>query len=691
MRHIITLLLLLLTVAAMTSGITAGAVAPLTMGKRSGDVCPSAESKFEDVETANKWFKEQELLDQTYPLSDGVTEEMAKQFKREWAETRNHTALMALAQAYLFGNDYIEPDLSAALEYIKAGVELGIPRAHALMGFLVATGRAPAIAGEGPLEELGRALLHYKFAEVADDPIGIAVMAYRTRYGRGVPRSCRQASELYSVLSERMAANQPDEAYLEFHPSYIDLNLDTLWSTPSSASMDDYLHHYEYLGDAGDANALSELGRYYMLAGTDKQDYARAREILQEAVGAGSAAAKAHLGYLYQHGLGVEKDPNEALRLYREAAAGNSSEGLTLLGRLYTRTDGPVEQDVPKGIELLEKATRVKKGGYPPASLELGDIYRDGRGTVKPNRVLAAERYSLASFGSKAALHELGMIQLDDNCELAVGLLKAAAEYGTTFSEVMDQGDSFFEAGQYAKALPRFELAAEMGNEVAQTNAAFMYLYDLTGDAVPLSSTEKSTATDEGTEGSVARIDKDEEEEEEERLARKYKYCFYYYKAKAQQEINMNKQLITDATKDVHQGDSFVRLGDMFYYGHGVAQNYTIAAGFYKHVAERNSQAAFNLGYMYQFGIGVPKDLYMAKRLYDSSSALVQNRLAVWPALVSVFVMHCHSYLAGNPDVAVMGLLGALLLPLLWYRHFREMRYIRVPRVRREQNQERDQ
>lgn len=697
---------------------------------------PVISKKYAEVKTADKWFREFEEFELTYPLSDGITAEQAAQFKKEWEETGNHTSLMALSQAYLFGNDEIEPNLPIAIEYITEGVKLGIPRAHALMGFLIATGRLPGDSDEDPIDLMSRAVIHYKFAEVADDKIGIAVMAYKARYGRGIPRSCRKAGELYSILSEQMAINQPDEMYFDFPPSFTDLNNYMLWSTPTEYTRDLYLQHLEAAGRTGNGNVLAEFGRYYMLSGTEDQNYVRANAILSEAAESGSPDAKAHLGYLYQYGLGVKKDVFEALRLYKESAAENSTFGLTLLGRLYARGDGPIKQDVKKGVEYLEKSLTIKGKDHAMARLELGDIYRDGRGGVPKNKGLAIEHYSKASFGSKAALHELGMLQLDDNCELAVAMLKSGAEFGATFSLLMDQALRFFYDEQFAKALPRFELVAEMGNEVAQTNSAFMYLYDLAGDELPSDKKpdavivgdeedkkevinenenenkveEKEKEIEEGKsedkneienenenenkkenvevenenenkgESELIPSEEELEKEERERLARKYKYCFYYYKARAQQDMaNQDLQVVTDSSKDIHQGDSFVRLGDMFYYGNGVEQNYTIAAGFYKQVSHRNSQAAFNLGYMYQFGIGVPQDLYMAKRMYDNSNKLVQNRLATWPALVAVFAMHCYSYSVNNPDVALMGFLGVLLVPLLYYRYFREMKYIQVP------------
>lgn len=46
--------------------------------------------------------------------------------------------------------------------------------------------------------------------------------------------------------------------------------------------------------------------------------------------------------------------------------------------------------------------------------------------------------------------------------------------------------------------------------------------------------------------------------------------------------------------------------------------NFVKAAKFYRQAADaRNAQAAFNLGYMHEHGIGLPKDEHIAKRMYD--------------------------------------------------------------------------
>ncbi len=52
-----------------------------------------------------------------------------------------------------------------------------------------------------------------------------------------------------------------------------------------------------------------------------------------------------------------------------------------------------------------------------------------------------------------------------------------------------------------------------------------------------------------------------------------------------------------------------VKLGDYYYYGYGTQVSYEAAAGQYRMASDKQSsaQAMFNLGYMYEQGLGLQK------------------------------------------------------------------------------------
>ena len=54
--------------------------------------------------------------------------------------------------------------------------------------------------------------------------------------------------------------------------------------------------------------------------------------------------------------------------------------------------------------------------------------------------------------------------------------------------------------------------------------------------------------------------------------------------------------------------------------------------------AQRNPQALFNLGFMHEYGAGLPQDLHLAKRHYDKAMAAHRDAFGpVWLALASLW------------------------------------------------------
>ena len=64
------------------------------------------------------------------------------------------------------------------------------------------------------------------------------------------------------------------------------------------------------------------------------------------------------------------------------------------------------------------------------------------------------------------------------------------------------------------------------------------------------------------------------------------------------------------------------RLGDMYYYGHGVLINYTAAAQQYR-LNLNDPQSCFNLAWLTERGLGVTQDREEARNLYARASRSV--------------------------------------------------------------------
>lgn len=89
--------------------------------------------------------------------------------------------------------------------------------------------------------------------------------------------------------------------------------------------------------------------------------------------------------------------------------------------------------------------------------------------------------------------------------------------------------------------------------------------------------------------------------------------------------------------------DSRVKMGDYYYKGIGTPIDYERAVLCYRVAAEFQSPLAYwNLGWMYENGIGVAKDFHLAKRSYDQ--ALNTDQDAYLPVKLSLIKMYTKYY-----------------------------------------------
>ena len=88
--------------------------------------------------------------------------------------------------------------------------------------------------------------------------------------------------------------------------------------------------------------------------------------------------------------------------------------------------------------------------------------------------------------------------------------------------------------------------------------------------------------------------------------------------------------------------ESFLRVGDCFYYGcGGLVRDRVEAAAFYQLAADlRNTHAIFNLGIMHEVGDGVQQDFHLAKRFYDMAASIdLDARL---PRTLALMLLNAH-------------------------------------------------
>ncbi len=105
------------------------------------------------------------------------------------------------------------------------------------------------------------------------------------------------------------------------------------------------------------------------------------------------------------------------------------------------------------------------------------------------------------------------------------------------------------------------------------------------------------------------------------------------------------------------------------------------AAQMYQRASDaRIGQASFNLGYMHEHGIGVEKDLFLAKRYYDfAKDHDIDGRVPAWLALVKWWVHYKADEYLGQEGVRELAavwesilasLLIAVLIGVILLTHF---------------------
>lgn len=166
-------------------------------------------------------------------------------------------------------------------------------------------------------------------------------------------------------------------------------------------------------------------------------------------------------------------------------------------------------------------------------------------------------------------------------------------------------------------------LAAERGYEVAQSNVAYLLDNDKKMlDHLPLIGTASSDQQEESSKEIIQGLDEKES-------------AFIYWTRSANQ----------------NNVDSRVKMGDYYFKGIGTPIDFEKAVSCYRLAAEtQGSPLAFwNLGWMYERGIGVAKDFHLAKRAYDQALNIDQDAyLPVKLSLIKMYVKYYWEWITGH-------------------------------------------
>ncbi|XP_053945464.1 protein sel-1 homolog 1 [Anastrepha ludens] len=576
-----------------------------------------------EIEAQTLYEKAMDMLSK--PRSD---KDLAYKLIIRAAEMKHLKARAELAWTHLLGH-YAELNFElAAAEFDELAKE-GVPEANMGLAFLYSVG----VGGKNVSQPL--ALIHLTLAALGEHTFAQMALGYRYLYGINVPTNCEKALMYYKKVAKKVAAK------VTFSNGPVVHRVRLLDESENPGSQEtEIVDYYQLLADKGDVQSQVGLGQLYYQGGKAiQQDHQKALEYFTKAANAGNAIGFAFLGKLYLEGSEfIIADNETAFKYFKKAAELGDPVGQSGLGLMYLKGLG-----VPKdSLKALNYFTQAADQGWVDGQLQLGNMYFTGNG-VKTDYKLALKYFNLASqsghvlaYYNLGIMHTYGMGMLR-SCPAAVEFFKNVAERGRWSTNMM-HAYSDYKRNRIDGAYMQYALLAELGYEVAQSNAAFVL-----------------------DRGDVS-IFHDRHEE----LIR----AFYYWKRAAGQGYSAAQ----------------VKLGDYYYYGWGTIVDFETAASLYRKASEQqyNAQAMFNLGYMHEQGLGMKKDWHLAKRLYDLAAetnadakvpvAIALLKLQMLAKIEAVkespykFIFYMDENIAANWDLYMITILTLLLGFIMYTR-----------------------
>ncbi|KAL1802315.1 hypothetical protein ACET3Z_030962 [Daucus carota] len=357
----------------------------------------------------------------------------------------------------------------------------------------------------------------------------------------------------------------------------------------------------EYQAQKGNAGAMYKIGIFYYfgLRGL-RRDHSKALYWFLKAVEKEEPRSMELLGEIYARGAGVERNYTKALEWLTLASKQQLYSAYNGMGYLYVKGYGVEKKNFTKAKEYFEKAADNDEAG---GHYNLGVLYLKGIGVKRDVKVACKYFIIAANAGQPKAFYQLAKmfhtgVGLKKNLPMATALYKLVAERGP-WSSLSRWSLEAYLKGDVGKAFLLYSRMAELGYEVAQSNAA--WILDKYGER-SMCMGESGFCTD----------------AERHQIA----HSLWW---QASEQGNEHAALL---------------IGDAYYYGRGTERDYDRAAEAYMHAkSQSNAQAMFNLGYMHEHGQGLPFDLHLAKRYYDQAVEIDPSaKLPVTLALGSLWV-----------------------------------------------------
>ncbi|KAL5099585.1 hypothetical protein RYX36_003912 [Vicia faba] len=439
---------------------------------------------------------------------------------------------------------------------IETAAESGYPAAQSVLGFLW---------GMGLLRERSKqkAFVYHHFASDGGNMQSKMALAYTYTRQDMFDKSVKLYAELAEVAVNGflISKDSPVIEPIRLHNG-AEENKEAL--RKSKGEEDEDFQILEYQAQKGNVAAMYKVGLFYYfgLRGL-RRDHSKALSWFLKAVEKGEPRSMELLGEIYARGAGVERNYTKAFEWLTLASKHHLYSAYNGIGYLYVKGYGVDSKNYTKAKEYFEKAAENDEvGGH----YNLGVMFLKGIGVKRDVRLACKYFIVAANNGQPKAFYQLAKIfhlgvGFKKNVPLATALYKLVAERGP-WSSLSRWALEAYLKGDVGKAYMLYSRMAEMGYEVAQSNAA--WILDKYGER-SMCMGESGLCTD------------------AERHQRAHSLWW-----QASEQGNEHAALL---------------IGDAYYYGRGTVRDYDRAAEAYMHAkSQSNAQAMFNLGYMHEHG-----------------------------------------------------------------------------------------
>ncbi len=432
----------------------------------------------------------------------------------------------------------------------------------------------------------------FHIAAALGEPRAWAALAWRYEEGYQVPQHERTAAMYYEWTSRAASDAFYVRGQQPLH-EIMRLNMDTIdWvEYGQRGDEDEVLQMLVLQAEQGHLESqvtLAEL--YYWGARGMERDQAAAAQYWDMAAAQGDVPSMSALGGLYLKGEGVEQSNETALYWFEKAAEHEHVRALNGLGAMYFQANG-VERNYTKAFHYLERAAATRQDG--DSMFNLAHCYREGQGTNQSWEKATAWLHDAArEFGHFGAITTLGDLyatgsHLPESQTAAISYFKAAAAMGE-WGGIMRKGFDRYLARDYTGAVLDYLEAFALGQEAGASNAAYLLDRKMASwaEAAGASSASATAALAAASEEEALQLPGASEWAALQPAVARKLYQFSY---------------------DHGARDVALALADYYFFGTGgVRANVPVAMGLYAVAAGNgNAQAAYNLGYLYEQGVGV--------------------------------------------------------------------------------------